>query len=216
MQIALTGATGLVGRYVVRQLAGAGHRLRCWYRPGSDRSGLDETARAIDWWLITGGRRTDIGAGTAVLNRFHVDSIVIADPDAWTASLRALVQQAQAEGIRVSSANGPVAVDGVAVSPAGESGSWLIQADRAVIAVVPPQSSWQSLPAGLDGTIFTGGGPLEWQGPGQGFSIIQVAANSRDGLPVRALLQALQGVPVYRTDRLGIIELVASDGRFRR
>jgi len=47
--------------------------------------------------------------------------------------------------------------------------SWLIQADQAVIAVVPPQTSWQALPTDLDGAIFTGGGPLEWQGPGKGF-----------------------------------------------
>src|SRR5438094_7400469 len=49
MQIALTGGTGLVGRHVVRQLAAAGHRLRCWYRPGSDRSGFHDSARAIEW-----------------------------------------------------------------------------------------------------------------------------------------------------------------------
>jgi nucleoside-diphosphate-sugar epimerase len=49
MVIALTGATGFLGRYVVRQLAAAGHALCCWYRPGSDRSGLGEGARAIEW-----------------------------------------------------------------------------------------------------------------------------------------------------------------------
>jgi nucleoside-diphosphate-sugar epimerase len=49
MHIAVTGATGLVGRYLVRQLAAAGHRLRCWFRPASDRSGLDEVAAAIEW-----------------------------------------------------------------------------------------------------------------------------------------------------------------------
>ncbi len=32
MQIALTGATGFLGRYVVAQLAAAGHECRCWYR----------------------------------------------------------------------------------------------------------------------------------------------------------------------------------------
>src|SRR5262249_6212284 len=49
MRIALTGATGFLGRYLVRQLAAAGHQLRCWYRPGSDRRGLDAEAGAIDW-----------------------------------------------------------------------------------------------------------------------------------------------------------------------
>src|SRR5207253_28959 len=49
MRVAVTGATGFLGRYLVRQLAEAGHRLRCWYRPGSDRSGFDEVAAAVEW-----------------------------------------------------------------------------------------------------------------------------------------------------------------------
>jgi nucleoside-diphosphate-sugar epimerase len=49
MQIAITGATGFVGRYLVRQLAGAGHRLRCWHRKGSDRSGFERQAKSIEW-----------------------------------------------------------------------------------------------------------------------------------------------------------------------
>jgi competence protein ComEC len=197
-----------------------GHQILIDAGPDADRFAqaigqvLPPTARAIDCWLITSGRRAQIGAGTAVLNRFHVDSIVVADPDAWTASLRALVQQAQTAGIRVSSASAPIAVDGVALSMAGDGRSWLIQAGRAVLAVVPPQTSWSTLPADLNGAIFTGGGPLEWQGPGQGFSVIQVAANSRDGLPVHAVLQALTGAPLYRTDRLGTIELIATGGGF--
>jgi nucleoside-diphosphate-sugar epimerase len=48
MRIAITGATGFLGRYLVRHLAGAGHQLRCWYRPGSDRSGFEKTG-AIEW-----------------------------------------------------------------------------------------------------------------------------------------------------------------------
>jgi nucleoside-diphosphate-sugar epimerase len=51
MNIALTGATGFLGRYIVRQLAGAGHRLRCWHRHGSDRSGFDEGAGGVEWLL---------------------------------------------------------------------------------------------------------------------------------------------------------------------
>jgi len=47
MKIALTGATGFVGRYLVRQLLEAGHQLRCWHRPGSDRSGLDHAD--VEW-----------------------------------------------------------------------------------------------------------------------------------------------------------------------
>jgi nucleoside-diphosphate-sugar epimerase len=49
MRIAVTGATGFVGRYLVSQLAAAGHQLRCWYRPGSDRSGFDQQAGSIQW-----------------------------------------------------------------------------------------------------------------------------------------------------------------------
>jgi len=49
MVIALTGATGFLGRYLVRHLAGAGHRLRCWYRPSSDRTGFTDLGNAIEW-----------------------------------------------------------------------------------------------------------------------------------------------------------------------
>ena len=82
----------------------------------------------------------------------------------------------------------------------------------ATVAVVPPRTIWQALAADVDRAIFTGRGPLEWQGPGQGFSVIQVAANSRDGLPARAFVQALHGAPVYRTDQLGTVALMARDG----
>jgi nucleoside-diphosphate-sugar epimerase len=47
MRIALTGATGFLGRYIVKQLVHSGHQLRCWHRPQSDRSGLDD--RSIEW-----------------------------------------------------------------------------------------------------------------------------------------------------------------------
>ncbi len=49
MPIAITGATGFLGRYLARHLAAEGHRLRCWYRPESDRSGFGDTAGAIEW-----------------------------------------------------------------------------------------------------------------------------------------------------------------------
>ena len=49
MKIALTGATGFLGRHIVRHLATAGHRLRCWHREGSDRSGFDDVAAAVEW-----------------------------------------------------------------------------------------------------------------------------------------------------------------------
>ena len=49
MKIAVTGATGFIGRYILREVAGAGHALRCWYRPSSDRSGLDEVSSVVEW-----------------------------------------------------------------------------------------------------------------------------------------------------------------------
>jgi nucleoside-diphosphate-sugar epimerase len=49
MRVAITGATGFLGRYLVRQLDGAGHDLRCWHRPGSDRGGFEGQAGAIEW-----------------------------------------------------------------------------------------------------------------------------------------------------------------------
>jgi nucleoside-diphosphate-sugar epimerase len=49
MNVAVTGATGFLGRHLVQHLAEAGHRLRCWYRPGSDRSGFFAVADTIEW-----------------------------------------------------------------------------------------------------------------------------------------------------------------------
>ncbi len=49
MLVAVTGATGFLGRYVVRHLARGGDRLRCWYRPGSDRGGFGEEAASVEW-----------------------------------------------------------------------------------------------------------------------------------------------------------------------
>src|SRR5688572_22757006 len=49
MRPAVTGATGFVGRYLVAQLAQAGHELRCWHRPGSDLTGFEAAAGAVEW-----------------------------------------------------------------------------------------------------------------------------------------------------------------------
>ena len=176
---------------------------------------LPPTTRTIDVWLITGGRRTNVGAAAAVLGRFQIEAMLIAEPDPWSASLRAVVQQAQSAGIRVGPADSPLELDGVRLNLATDGRSWLIEAGHAAVAVVPPQTSWQSLPSGVTGAIFTGGGPSVWQGPAQGVSVIQVAAHSRDGLPVRAFLQALGRAGVYRTDRLGTVELVGTPLGFR-
>ncbi len=71
MLIAVTGATGFLGRYLVRQLSGEGHRLRCWYRPESDRTGFDERQGALEWQP---GRLGDGGATHALVG--GVDAVV--------------------------------------------------------------------------------------------------------------------------------------------
>src|SRR5262245_41020392 len=53
MRIALTGATGFLGRYVVKRLADRGHECRCWYRPTSDRGGIESRGGSIVW--VEGG-----------------------------------------------------------------------------------------------------------------------------------------------------------------
>ncbi len=71
MNIALTGATGFLGRYLVRELARAGHKLRCWHRPHSDRSGFDDVAGALEW------QAGDLGDHTAIRRLVHgVDAVV--------------------------------------------------------------------------------------------------------------------------------------------
>jgi nucleoside-diphosphate-sugar epimerase len=49
MQVAVTGATGFIGRYIVRHLVALGHRCRCWYRPTSDRGGFEDVEQQIEW-----------------------------------------------------------------------------------------------------------------------------------------------------------------------
>jgi nucleoside-diphosphate-sugar epimerase len=53
MKIALTGATGFLGRYIAKQLVQSGHLLRCWHRPKSDCTGFERLAPAIEW--VPGG-----------------------------------------------------------------------------------------------------------------------------------------------------------------
>ena len=49
MQIAVTGATGFLGHYIVRNLIDAGHHLCCWHRPSSDRQHLESQSAQLTW-----------------------------------------------------------------------------------------------------------------------------------------------------------------------
>ena len=49
MKIALTGATGFLGRYVAKRLAAAGHQLQAWKRPSSDVSDYPVEPSSITW-----------------------------------------------------------------------------------------------------------------------------------------------------------------------
>ncbi len=49
MQIAVTGGTGFLGRYIINRLLSQGHRVRAWFRPGSDQGGFGAAGRGIEW-----------------------------------------------------------------------------------------------------------------------------------------------------------------------
>jgi nucleoside-diphosphate-sugar epimerase len=49
MRVAVTGATGFLGRYLVDHLIKSGHRCRCWHRPESDLSGFGAPLGSITW-----------------------------------------------------------------------------------------------------------------------------------------------------------------------
>ena len=51
MKIAITGATGFLGRQLVNHLVAEQHSCRCWYRPDSDRGGLPADDARIEWIL---------------------------------------------------------------------------------------------------------------------------------------------------------------------
>ncbi len=53
MRIALTGATGFLGRYLLAQFAAEQHTVRAWRRPESKLGGLEHVERHIEW--VDGG-----------------------------------------------------------------------------------------------------------------------------------------------------------------
>lgn len=80
MNIAVTGATGFIGRYITDRLADGGHRLRCWYRPKSDRADMPES---IEW--ICGGLDDTSSIATLVKG---CDAVVHGALARWSAGFR--------------------------------------------------------------------------------------------------------------------------------
>lgn len=98
MNIALTGATGFLGRYIAAHFASKGHRLRCWYRPGSDVSGFDGVTASIDW--VTGSLEAPKGFGDFVCGTDAVIHAALFRPGGR--GFRAAGQEAFDEFIRVN------------------------------------------------------------------------------------------------------------------
>jgi len=64
MRIAVSGASGFLGRYIVACLTEQGHDCRCWHRPNSDRGGIDAAEGRIEWLP---GELGDADAGRALV-----------------------------------------------------------------------------------------------------------------------------------------------------
>jgi ComEC/Rec2-related protein len=176
---------------------------------------LPPTAREIRAWIITGGRRQQIGAAMSVLQRFHVDQMVVSDPDPWSVTLRNLAEQAKADGLAITVGAIPIEVDGVLLQPASDGRTWVIRSGSAALAVIPADSDWHGSPRQFSRAIFTNGGPADWDPVAAPcLALIQASPRRVDGLPTRLFLDATSACQILRPDQVGTVELIANGDRF--
>lgn len=76
MRVAVTGATGFLGRYIVNHLLRGGHACRCWYREGSDRGGFEDGKAGLEW---VPGQLADPGSAEELVR--GVDAVIHAALD---------------------------------------------------------------------------------------------------------------------------------------
>jgi nucleoside-diphosphate-sugar epimerase len=83
MHVAVTGATGFLGRYIVGHLAELGHACRCWHRPASNRRGFERLSPPPQW---VPGQLNDPGSCAALVE--GCDAVVHAALDLPGSSFR--------------------------------------------------------------------------------------------------------------------------------
>ena len=75
MIVAVTGATGYAGRFILPRLLAEGLEIRAWRRPGSDPAGLCEAVRWIDGDLLSPPSLADLVDGADALVHAALDHI---------------------------------------------------------------------------------------------------------------------------------------------